>query len=150
VFTIGVNQLLADPTLQDEVFGPAALVVTYDSVRQLRDCLEGLQGQLTISVHAERGDSQHVSDLLPVLEQKAGRLLMNGWPTGVEVNHAMVHGGPFPATSDSRTTSVGSLAIMRFQRPLAYQGFDDALLPAAMQEGNPMQLPRRVDGVMER
>jgi alpha-ketoglutaric semialdehyde dehydrogenase len=84
--------------------------------------------------------------LLPVLERKAGRLLVNGWPTGVEVCHAMVHGGPFPATSDGRSTSVGTLAIRRFLRPVCYQDFADALLPEALRDGNPMHVPTLLDG----
>ena len=88
--------------------------------------------------------------LLPVLELKAGRVLFNGWPTGVEVGHAMVHGGPFPATSDSRSTSVGSLAIERFQRPVAYQDVPAALLPEAVRDDNPWGLRRRIDGELER
>ncbi len=84
-----------------------------------------------------------------MLEDKAGRILFNGWPTGVEVGHAMVHGGPFPATSDSRTTSVGSLAIERFQRPVCYQDVPDALLPEPVKDANPWGVLRRVDGVLD-
>ena len=84
--------------------------------------------------------------MLPILERKAGRLIANGWPTGVEVSHAMVHGGPFPATSDGRTTSVGSLAIERFLRPVCYQDFPAALLPEMLRDGNPAGIPLRVDG----
>ena len=96
-----------------------------------------------------RADSEAARELLPVLETKAGRILFNGWPTGVEVGHAMVHGGPFPATSDSRTTSVGSLAIERFQRPVAYQDVPAALLPEAVRDDNPWGLLRRIDGTLE-
>ena len=87
--------------------------------------------------------------LLPVLELKAGRILFNGWPTGVEVGHAMVHGGPYPATSDSRGTSVGSLAIERFQRPVAYQDVPAAVLPEAVRDDNPWRLTRRIDGELQ-
>ncbi|MDQ5861091.1 MAG: aldehyde dehydrogenase (NADP(+)), partial [Actinomycetota bacterium] len=86
--------------------------------------------------------------LLPALEQKVGRIIVNGWPTGVEVGHAMVHGGPFPATSDTRTTSVGTLAINRFLRPVAYQNLPQQLLPAALRDTNPWQLNRRIDGTI--
>ena len=84
--------------------------------------------------------------MLPTLERRAGRILANGWPTGVEVCHAMVHGGPFPSTSDSRTTSVGTLAIERFLRPVCYQALPDALLPKALRADNPLGLTRRVNG----
>ena len=87
--------------------------------------------------------------LLPALEQKVGRIIVNGWPTGVEVGHAMVHGSPFPATSDTRTASVGSLAINRFLRPVAYQNLPQELLPTPLQDNNPWHLNRRVDGIME-
>ncbi|RZL82609.1 MAG: aldehyde dehydrogenase (NADP(+)), partial [Rhodococcus sp. (in: high G+C Gram-positive bacteria)] len=100
----------------------------------------------TATVHVDDADLDEAGRLLPVLELKAGRILFNGWPTGVEVGHAMVHGGPHPATSDSRTTSVGSLAIERFLRPVAYQDVPSSLLPAAIADGNPEQLWRRIDG----
>jgi NADP-dependent aldehyde dehydrogenase len=106
----------------------------------------GLEGQLTATVHAEESDYQVAAELLPVLELKAGRILFNGWPTGVEVGHAMVHGGPYPATSDSRTTSVGARAIERFLRPVCYQDVPDALLPSVIADGNPDGVWRRIDG----
>jgi alpha-ketoglutaric semialdehyde dehydrogenase len=87
------------------------------------------------------------SRLLPILERKAGRILANGWPTGVEVSHAMVHGGPYPSTSDGRSTSVGTLAIERFLRPVCYQDIPDALLPAVLRRGAQASLPHRLDGV---
>jgi len=105
-----------------------------------------LEGQLTATLHLDPADHALAARLLPVLEDKAGRILANGWPTGVEVCHAMVHGGPFPATSDPRSTSVGTLAIRRFLRPVCYQDLPEALLPAAVQTGNPLGLPRLVDG----
>ena len=94
----------------------------------------------------EEGDHDDARKLLPVLEEKAGRILVNGFGTGVEVAPAMVHGGPFPATSDGRSTSVGTLAIARFLRPVSYQDMPDALLPKALQEANPLNVPRRIDG----
>jgi alpha-ketoglutaric semialdehyde dehydrogenase len=105
-----------------------------------------MEGQLTASVHAAAPDEALASRLLPILERKAGRIVFNGWPTGVEVVPSMVHGGPFPATSDGRTTSVGTLAMDRFLRPVAYQDVPDALLPAALRESNPDAVPRLVDG----
>ena len=137
----------------DEVFGASGVVVRYADVADLLPRLEALEGQLTATVHADAdsdADTEQAAALLPVLELKAGRILFNGWPTGVEVGHAMVHGGPFPATSDSRTTSVGSLAIERFQRPVAYQDVPAALLPDAVRDDNPWGLLRRIDGSLEK
>lgn len=146
VFRTSAAHLLDTPDLQHEVFGSAALFVTYSDAAELAASLEQMEGQLTVSVHARPGDEDAVRAVLPVLERKAGRVLYNEWPTGVEVTDAMTHGGPYPATSDSRTTSVGTLAITRFQRPVTYQGFPDSLLPDPVREGNPWHLPRRVDG----
>jgi alpha-ketoglutaric semialdehyde dehydrogenase len=137
----------------DEVFGASGVVVRYADVADLLPRLEALEGQLTATVHLDAdsdADTEQAAALLPVLELKAGRILFNGWPTGVEVGHAMVHGGPFPATSDSRTTSVGSLAIERFQRPVAYQDVPAALLPDAVRDDNPWGLLRRIDGSLEK
>ena len=148
LFTVTADQFLSTRDLQEEVFGAAALIVTYEGPQQLRACLESLQGQLTATIHFEESDLPIASSLVPILERKAGRIIANAWPTGVEVCDAMVHGGPFPATSDTRTTSVGTLAITRFQRPVSYQGFPDALLPTPVQGNNPWTLPRRVDGLL--
>ena len=133
----------------DEVFGAAGVVVRYDDPAALAEKLHGLEGQLTATVHYAPSDADAARTLLPVLEDKVGRVLFNGWPTGVEVGHAMVHGGPFPATSDSRSTSVGSLAIERFQRPVAYQDVPAELLPDAVRDDNPWGLRRRIDGELE-
>ncbi|MBC7211972.1 MAG: aldehyde dehydrogenase (NADP(+)), partial [Pseudomonas sp.] len=108
-----------------------------------------LEGQLTATLHLDAADLDCALQLLPTLERKAGRILINGWPTGVEVCDAMVHGGPFPATSDTRGTSVGTAAILRFLRPVCYQDFPDALLPTALQQGNPLHLRRLLDGRRE-
>jgi NADP-dependent aldehyde dehydrogenase len=105
-----------------------------------------LEGQLTATVQMDPADTSIARRLIPILERKAGRILANGWPTGVEVGHAMVHGGPFPATSDSRTTSVGSLAIRRFLRPVCYQDLPPDLLPMELRDDNPFKVPRLLDG----
>jgi NADP-dependent aldehyde dehydrogenase len=105
-----------------------------------------LHGHLTASVIGTPEDLEEHRDLISILEQKAGRLIINGYPTGVEVNHYIVHGGPFPATTDSRTTSVGTLAITRFSRPVCYQNFPDNLLPDELKENNPLDIWRLVDG----
>ncbi|MDF1605118.1 aldehyde dehydrogenase (NADP(+)) [Nocardioides sp. YIM 152315] len=133
----------------DEVFGASGVVVRYDDVDDLLPHLESLEGQLTATVHATDRDAPAARALLPVLELRVGRILFNGWPTGVEVGHAMVHGGPFPATSDSRGTSVGSLAIERFQRPVAYQDVPADVLPEAVRDDNPWGLVRRIDGELQ-
>ena len=105
-----------------------------------------LEGQLTASVHFSETDEPLVARLLPALERKAGRLIANGWPTGVEVSHAMVHGGPFPATSDGRRTSVGTLAIDRFLRPVCYQDFPENLRPEPLRDVALGGMPHRFDG----
>lgn len=146
LFATELDTLLTNAELQQEIFGATSLVVRYRDPSQLADAVAALEGQLTVTVHAESSDHDDVAALLPRLEALAGRILHGGWPTGVEVGHAMVHGGPFPATSDSRTTSVGSLAIERFLRPVAYQDFPQDLLPAPLTDENPWDAPRTVDG----
>uniref|UniRef100_A0A923G9X2 2,5-dioxovalerate dehydrogenase n=1 Tax=Pseudomonas peradeniyensis TaxID=2745488 RepID=A0A923G9X2_9PSED len=149
LFASSAQAFLADPALQAEVFGAASLVVACDNDEQIRQIAEHLEGQLTATLHLDAADLDCARHLLPTLERKAGRILVNGWPTGVEVCDAMVHGGPFPATSDTRSTSVGTAAILRFLRPVCYQDFPDALLPDALQQGNPLQLRRLLDGRRE-
>jgi len=134
-----------DSPLEDEVFGPATVVVELDNREQLLDFARNMHGQLTATLQAQPDDLHAHQDLIALLEQKAGRLLVNGYPTGVEVCDAMVHGGPYPATSDARGTSVGTLAIERFLRPICYQNYPDALLPAALQNANPLGILRLVD-----
>ncbi|SOU06178.1 aldehyde dehydrogenase (NADP(+)) [Xanthomonas arboricola] len=148
LFGTDADAFLADEALQAEVFGASSLLVRCRDIEQLRALSEHLEGQLTATLHMEVGDTELAAALLPVLERKAGRILVNDWPTGVEVCHAMVHGGPFPATSDSRSTSVGTLAIDRFLRPVCYQDLPAALLPAAVAHDNPLGLWRRVDGAL--
>ncbi|QFP77676.1 aldehyde dehydrogenase (NADP(+)) [Deinococcus sp. AJ005] len=135
------------PDLADEVFGPLSVAVRYDSLEEVTPILAGLEGQLTATLHATDAELDGLADLLYVMGQRAGRLVLNGFPTGVEVGHAMVHGGPFPATSDGgRSTSVGSLAIERFARLRAYQDFPDRALPPELQDANPCGIWRLVDG----
>ncbi len=151
LFQADVSLLLSgDELLQEEVFGPTTVVVEVADEDELRRALGALHGQLTATLIAEPQDLQRYAALVPLLERKAGRLLVNGYPTGVEVSDAMVHGGPYPATSDARGTSVGTLAIDRFLRPVCYQNYPDGLLPAALQDGNPLGLLRLVDGVYSR
>jgi NADP-dependent aldehyde dehydrogenase len=149
LFTTHAQDFLTNPHLQAEVFGAASLLVQCADNAQMRQVTEHLEGQLTATLHLDEGDVEQARALLPALERKAGRLLVNSWPTGVEVCDAMVHGGPFPATSDSRSTSVGTAAILRFLRPVCYQDFPDSLLPDALKQGNPLRLRRLLDGQRE-
>lgn len=146
LFTTDAASFLKSEALQAEVFGSSSLIVRCADADEMRAVAQGIEGQLTATVHADESDLDAAGELLPLLELKAGRILFGGWPTGVEVSHAMVHGGPFPATSDSRTTSVGSRAIERYLRPVCYQDVPKSLLPSAIADGNPDQLWRRIDG----
>lgn len=149
LFMASAEDFLADASLQHEVFGATSLIVACDDAAQLQQVAEHLEGQLTATLLMADEDLGAARALLPTLERKAGRILVNGWPTGVEVCDAMVHGGPFPATSDSRTTSVGTAAIKRFLRPVCYQDLPDALLPEALKTENSLGLNRLVSGLRE-
>jgi 2,5-dioxopentanoate dehydrogenase len=150
LFSAQAEDFLAARELQDEVFGAASLVVRCRDDNEVTKVIEALEGQLTVSLHIDADDHPAAKALLPRLEKVAGRLLVNNFGTGVEVAHAMVHGGPFPSTSDGRSTSVGSLAIDRFLRPVCYQDLPAALLPEALKDGNPLGLWRRTDGSLGR
>ncbi|MFI7287862.1 aldehyde dehydrogenase (NADP(+)) [Streptomyces anulatus] len=133
----------AHEDLTGEVFGAAGLVVRWSGTDELLGLLEELEGQLTATLHGTDADRSTALGLLPVLEERAGRVLWGGWPTGVEVCHAMVHGGPWPATSSPGATSVGTLAVERWLRPVCYQSFPDALLPSELRDDNPLRVPRQ-------
>jgi len=150
LFQTDAVSLLSDPELSSEVFGPSTLLVTYSDPGQLMELARGLDGHLTATLHGTDSDLAEYADLIEVLKDKVGRLVFNGFPTGVEVCNSMVHGGPFPATSDGRSTSVGTRAILRFVRPLCYQGFPDESLPYELRNGNPLGIWRMVDGKMTR
>lgn len=139
--------LKGDELLQEEVFGPATVVIETQNQQELLDCISAMHGQLTATLIGEPAELLESSALLSLLEEKAGRVLINGYPTGVEVCDSMVHGGPFPATSDARGTSVGTLAIDRFLRPHCFQNYPDSLLPEALKNSNPLNIVRLVDGV---
>lgn len=149
VFSTELDRFVADDGLSDEVFGAAGLVIRYSDIDSLVAALHRIEGQLTATIHGTEADHDAARRIIPVLETKAGRLLWGGWPTGVEVSPAMVHGGPYPATSNSRTTSVGTLAIDRFQRPVCYQGLPGDVLPEPVRNENPWGLTRRMDGVLQ-
>jgi 2,5-dioxopentanoate dehydrogenase len=150
LFETDAVAFLNEGELDQEVFGPTTLLVEHSNREEILAIARGLEGQLTATIHGTDQDLQEFADLIAILENKVGRLVFNGFPTGVEVSHAMVHGGPYPATSDGRSTSVGSLAILRFARPLCYQGFPDHALPAELKDANPMGIWRMVDGEMTR
>jgi alpha-ketoglutaric semialdehyde dehydrogenase len=148
IFGTEIRDFISNEVLHAEIFGAASLVIRYSSAEELVEATNRIEGQLTASLQLTEEDYPTAARLIPALEQKVGRIIVNGWPTGVEVGHAMVHGGPFPATSDTRTTSVGTLAINRFLRPVAYQNLPQELLPAPLQDMNPWQLNRRIDGTV--
>ncbi|MEG0043952.1 MAG: aldehyde dehydrogenase family protein, partial [Massilia sp.] len=148
LFRTTADEFLARTELHDEVFGPASVLVVCKDAGKMRDVAEAIEGQLTATLQLDAGDIAAARALLPTLERKVGRILANGYPTGVEVSTAMVHGGPFPSTADGRSTSVGTGAISRFLRPVCYQNLPAALLPEVLQDGNPLGAWRRRDGAL--
>jgi alpha-ketoglutaric semialdehyde dehydrogenase len=136
--------------LDAEIFGPTTLLVRHSKRDQVLEIARSLEGHLTATIHGTEQDLRDFADLVAILENKVGRLVFNGFPTGVEVGHAMVHGGPYPSTSDGRSTSVGTRAIFRFTRPVCYQGFPDNALPEELKDSNPLAIWRMVDGQMTR
>jgi NADP-dependent aldehyde dehydrogenase len=134
------------PVLSEEIFGPASVAVSIDNKKEMLDIARNLSGHLTATIHGTEEDFIEYKDLLDILEQKAGRLVINGFPTGVEVCNAMVHGGPYPSTTDSKTTSVGTAAIYRFTRPVCYQNLPQSLLPAALKNKNELTIYRLING----
>jgi NADP-dependent aldehyde dehydrogenase len=149
LLSIPADRFIGDEVASREIFGSASLLVKCRDVDQVAQVLESLEGQLTATLHIEPEDEPAAARLMPILQRKAGRVLANGWPTGVEVAHAMVHGGPFPATSDGRSTSVGTLAIDRFLRPVCFQNMPESLLPAPLRGDGPIDVAHRVDGALK-
>lgn len=145
-----IEAVLDDPeALVREVFGPAGLVVTYTDAPELERVARGLEGQLTATVVADEDDAADLEiarGLVPALVDRAGRVLWNQWPTGVSVTFAQQHGGPYPATTAPTTTAVGTASVTRFLRPGAFQNFPAALLPEALRDENPLEVPQRIDG----
>ena len=146
LFLAGTEDFLNGKSLAEEIFGPTTLVVQLNSREEMLAIAEGLEGHLTATIHAEEGELADYSNLVDILTRKVGRLLLNGYPTGVEVGYATVHGGPFPATGDGRSTSVGAQAIFRFARLVCFQDFPDPVLPDALKSSNPLGIWRLVDG----
>jgi NADP-dependent aldehyde dehydrogenase len=149
-FRTDVPTLLANAELGSEVFGPSTLLIRFSSKEQILDAARSLAGHLTATVQGTEDDLREFADLVEILKNKVGRIIFNGYPTGVEVCHAMVHGGPYPASTDSRSTSVGTQSIFRFARPVCYQDFPSAALPEELQDKNPMGIWRLVDGQLTR
>jgi len=150
VFATDFGTFMKHPALSEELFGPSTLVVGCGSPEDMLAIAQGLEGHLTATIHGTAQDLAEYSALITILENKVGRLIFNGFPTGVEVCASMQHGGPYPATTDSRTTSVGTAAILRFARPIAYQNFPQAALPIELQDENPRGIWRLVDGHLTR
>jgi NADP-dependent aldehyde dehydrogenase len=146
VFKTDASTFMSNPFLAEEVFGPSTLHVSSSHKQDLIRIAEELSGHLTATIHGTEEDLEEYAELVEVLEQKVGRLIFNGFPTGVEVCHSMHHGGPFPATTAPQTTSVGTAAIYRFTKPVCYQDFPQASLPAELQDENPLNIHRLVDG----
>jgi NADP-dependent aldehyde dehydrogenase len=146
-FETGAREFLGNHALSEEIFGPSSLVVWCKDRAEMLQVAAELEGSLTATLQAGAAEAKDQADLIEVLATKAGRLVLNGYPTGVEVSHAIVHGGPYPSTSDGgRTTSVGTRALGRWARPVCYQGFSDGLLPAELQNANPLGIWRLVNG----
>ncbi|TAH03112.1 MAG: aldehyde dehydrogenase (NADP(+)) [Sphingobacteriales bacterium] len=147
LFITDVAAIEKNPLIVEEVFGPCSVGVVAQNKAELLKLASDLEGHLTATVHGTAADLAEYAELLDILQDKAGRVVINGFPTGVEVTHAMVHGGPFPATTDSRSTSVGTTAIYRFTRPVCFQDFPDTLLPDALKTGNPLKINRLINSV---
>jgi 2,5-dioxopentanoate dehydrogenase len=136
--------------LDAEIFGPTTLLVRHSTRDQILAIARSLEGHLTATIQSTEQDLRDFADLIAILETKVGRLIFNGFPTGVEVTHAMVHGGPYPSTSDGRSTSVGTQAIFRFTRLVCYQNFPEGALPEELKDANPLGIWRMIDGNMSR
>jgi NADP-dependent aldehyde dehydrogenase len=150
VFTVVQKDFIANEILSHEVFGPATVVVLCKNVGEISEALHHMEGQLTATIHASADDTEDLQPLIDIMKEKAGRILFGGFPTGVEVCDAMQHGGPFPSTTDVRSTSVGTAAILRFVRPVAYQNFPQHFLPEALKNNNPLNIFRIINGVWTR
>ena len=147
LFSVDAQTFLKTPQLAEEVFGPVTLIVTCKNANELEEVAESLSGQLTGSIHAEPRDLLNFSNVVDAMTARVGRVVYNGYPTNVEVNPSMQHGGPYPAASDSRYTSVGTAAIFRFARPVCWQNAPSEVLPLELQNSNPRNIRRLINGV---
>ncbi|MFZ0335695.1 MAG: aldehyde dehydrogenase (NADP(+)) [Candidatus Acidiferrales bacterium] len=150
LFETTASEFTREPSLHAEIFGPSTMLVTHSSREELLQLARSLEGHLTATIHGTEQDLRDYADLVAILESKVGRLIFNGFPTGLEVGHATVHGGPYPATSDGRSTSVGSQAIFRFARLVCFQNFPNASLPDELKNENPLRIWRLIDGEQTR
>ena len=150
MFLTSAQNLIDHPEIAEEVFGPSTVAVTTSSRDEVLNVARNLGGHLTATIHGTADDLNEWAELVEILQGKVGRIIFNGWPTGVEVTHATQHGGPYPATTDSRVTSVGTAAILRWARPVCWQNFPDAALPEELRDGNPRGIWRRVEGKLDR
>lgn len=148
LFETDAASFVSEPELQAEIFGPSTLLVRAETHEDLLNIACQMEGNLTATIHGTEQDLREFADLVAILETKVGRIIFNGFPTGVEVCNAMVHGGTYPSTSDGRSTSVGGRSILRFVRPVAYQDFPESALPPELREGNPLGIWRQVDGML--
>ena len=146
LFVSDATTFLSNSDLSEEIFGPSTIAIACNDIEQLYESAHHLPGQLTITIHGTEQDLEEFDSLIAILQRKAGRLVFNGFPTGVEVCPSMHHGGPYPATTDARTTSVGTAAIQRFSRPVCYQQFPQSALPVQLRDHNEMGIMRLVDG----
>ena len=146
IFTADARLAEECPEFREEVFGPASVVFRCDSVEAMYRIARGLDCHLTATIHGTEAELVEHAALVRILERKVGRIVFNGFPTGLEICHSMHHGGPYPATTHSHFTSIGQMAIYRFTRPVCYQNFPQAALPAELQDANPRGLKRLVDG----
>jgi NADP-dependent aldehyde dehydrogenase len=150
VFVVEADAWTKSKPLHEEIFGPATVVVRCSSEEELLAAARLLEGSLTATIHGTPEDLRQNGKLVDILTEKAGRLIFNGYPTGVEVGYAMHHGGPYPATTDEKFTSVGTASIYRFARPVCYQNFPEAALPVELQNANPRKIWRMVNGALTR
>ncbi len=141
-----IDAFLANPEWSQEVFGPTSLLIRYQQRESVMRAAEELEGHLTATIWGTDADLAEHADLIAILERKVGRLIFNGFPTGLEVSDAIIHGGPYPACSDSRFTAVGSRAVLRFARPVCYQGFPDVSLPDELRNANSLGILRMING----
>ncbi|HAQ21194.1 MAG TPA: aldehyde dehydrogenase (NADP(+)) [Prolixibacteraceae bacterium] len=150
VFSTDFETFINDGSLSEEVFGPSTLLVSTNNKSEMLQLAAKLEGHLTATIHGTEKDLNEYSELIHILEQKVGRLIFNGFPTGVEVCHSMVHGGPYPATTAPQSTSVGTAAIKRFARPICYQDFPQSVLPEQLKDNNPLKIWRMINGEMKK
>jgi len=150
MFEVDAKTFLKTPELSEEMFGPASILVRYEGLDQALALAERMEGNLTATIHYAPGDEGACAKLIAALETRVGRIVFNGYPTGVEVCQAMVHGGPYPSTSDGRSTSVGGRAIDRFARAVCYQDAPASVLPEELRDGNPAGVMRVLNGVRGR